>query len=112
MILLAPNQWICLLAGATKMRWRIFLIINLGGTVVRVVLIWLLGKAFEEPIGAVNDWIGEHRWQLTAVTITLVTLGALRSARKGMSQFETPSELEEELAEASEPDDATPPATG
>jgi membrane protein DedA with SNARE-associated domain len=92
-----PNQWICLLAGTTKMRVRTFVILNIGGTVARVVLIWKLGEAFADPILAVNDWIGDHRLQLTLVTFGLVAFTVWRSMRKGQLPIETPAELAAEL---------------
>jgi membrane protein DedA with SNARE-associated domain len=100
MIVLLPNQWICLLAGATPMRWWVFAALNLGGTIVRVVGVKMLGDAFSDPILSVNDWIGDHRWQLTVVTFALVGIAVWRSMNKGIPPLETPSELGEELAEA------------
>lgn len=95
-----PNQWICLLAGTTKMRVRTFIVLNIGGTVARVVAIWLLGDAFADPILSLNDWIGHHRLQLTLVTFGLVGFSIWRSMRKGQHPIETPAELAEELGSA------------
>jgi membrane protein DedA with SNARE-associated domain len=95
-----PNQWICLLAGTTKMRVRTFIILNVGGTVARVVAIWMLGDVFADPILSVNDWIGDHRLQLTAVTFAIVGFAIWRTVRKGGSLIETPTELAEELSAA------------
>ncbi len=92
-----PNQWICLLAGATKMRVWVFVVLNVGGTIARVVAIWWLGAAFSDPLLAFNDWIGAHRLQLTLITITLVVLATWRSVRKGEAPIETPTELAEAL---------------
>jgi membrane protein DedA with SNARE-associated domain len=99
-VALVPNQWICLLAGATRMRVWVFVTLNVGGTVVRVVGIWLLGDAFADPLLAVNGWIGDHRLQLTVITFTLVALGVWRSTRKGMRPIETPGDLADELTAA------------
>jgi uncharacterized membrane protein YdjX (TVP38/TMEM64 family) len=92
-----PNQWICLLAGATKMRVWVFVVLNIGGTVVKVVAIWMLGDAFSGPILAFNDWIGAHRLQLTILTFALVGFGVWRSMRKGEHPIESPAELADEL---------------
>ena len=48
-VALVPNQWICLLAGATKMRMWVFVTLNVGGTIARVVAIWWLGDVFSVP---------------------------------------------------------------
>jgi membrane protein DedA with SNARE-associated domain len=97
MVAALPNNWICLLAGATPMRWWVFLTLNVGGTFVRVILVWLLGEAFADPILAVNEWIGEHRWQLTLVTFSLVAFAIWRQSRKRGGILESPRELHEEL---------------
>jgi membrane protein DedA with SNARE-associated domain len=99
-----PNQWICLLAGATKMRVWKFVVLNIGGTVVKVVAIWMLGDAFADPILAVNHWIGVHRLQLTVLTLALVGFGVWRAMRKGEHPIETPAELADELTAAEEDD--------
>jgi membrane protein DedA with SNARE-associated domain len=103
-VAVVPNQWICLLAGATKMRVWVFVVLNVGGTFARVVAIWMLGDVFSEPILAVNDWIGSHRIQLTLLTIALVAVGVWRSVRKGDHPIETPGELGHELTEAEHDD--------
>jgi membrane protein DedA with SNARE-associated domain len=92
-----PNQWICLLAGTTKMRVRTFVILNVGGTVARVVLIWWLGDVFADPILSFNDWIGDHRIQLTLLTFAIVGISVWRTVRKGVNPLETPADLAEEL---------------
>jgi membrane protein DedA with SNARE-associated domain len=99
-VTLVPNQWICLLAGATKMRVWVFALLNVGGTVVRVVLIWVLGDVFSDPLLTANDWIGDHRWQLTIATFAIVMVGVWRSMRKGEALIETPAELSAELDDA------------
>lgn len=99
-VVVLPNQWICLLAGAMRMRWWVFLALNLGGTLVRVVGVKMLGDAFADPILSFNDWIGENRLWLTAVTVGIVAIAVWRSSRSGVAPIETPAELEDELREA------------
>jgi membrane protein DedA with SNARE-associated domain len=82
MVALLPNNWICLFAGVTAMRWWVFATLNLGGTVVRVVGVWMLGEAFADPILAVDSWISDHRLQLTVISFALVGIAVWRSARK------------------------------
>jgi membrane protein DedA with SNARE-associated domain len=99
-VVVIPNQWICLLAGTTKMRVRTFVVLNVGGTVAKVVAIWMLGDVFAKPILSFNGWIGDHRLQLTFVTIAIVGVAVCRSIRKGVNPIETPAELAEELSAA------------
>ena len=74
-----------------------FALLNGGGTFARVILIWYLGDQFSDPILSFNNWIGEHRLQLTAITVTIVMVAVWRSTRKGQKQLESPSALLEEL---------------
>jgi hypothetical protein len=85
-----PNQWIWLLAGTTKMRVWLFVVLNVGRTVARVVAIWILGDVFADPLLAVNEWIGVHRLQLTLLTFALVAVGVWRSTRTREHPIETP----------------------
>lgn len=94
-----PNNMICLLAGATSISWAAFLALNLGGTIVRVAAIRWLGSAFSDPILAINDWIGEHRLVLTAITFGTVFVVALRRGLQGRGEIETPGDLADELTE-------------
>ena len=52
---------------------------------------------FSDPLLAVNDWIGEHRLQLTVITFAIVFVAVWRNVRKGGPLIETPAELEDEL---------------
>ena len=103
-VALVPNSWICLLAGATRMRVWVFVTLNVGGTVARVVAIWMLGDVFADPLLSFNHWIGAHRLQLTLLTFAIVGVGIWRSMRKGEHPIETPAELVEELAVAERDD--------
>ena len=86
------------------MRTWVFVTLNVGGTIARVVAIWWLGDVFSDPLLAANRWIGHHRIQLTLLTFAIVAVTMWRTARKGQHPIETPSELAEEL-EAAERDD-------
>ena len=82
----------------------VFVVLNIGGTIARVVAIWMLGDVFSDPLLSFNHWIGDHRLQLTLLTFAIVVVGVWRTARKGEHPIETPAELAEEL-EAAEHDD-------
>jgi membrane protein DedA with SNARE-associated domain len=105
-VALMPNNMICLLSGATGMAWAGFAIVNLSGTIVRILGIRLIGDAFSDPILAVNDWISDNRLVLTALTFGVTFALVARSAWKGRDVLETPEELAAELQEAGavEPD--------
>jgi membrane protein DedA with SNARE-associated domain len=99
-VAIIPNNMICLLAGATGMPWAGFAIVNLAGTVVRILGVRLIGDAFSDPILSFNEWISEHRAVLTALTFGITFLLIARSARRGRDPIERPEELAEELEAA------------
>ncbi len=73
-VLIAPNNPVCLLAGATGMAWPVFLALNAVGTVGRLYLARLFGKAFIAPISAVTGFLDRYRWPILAVSIGLFVL--------------------------------------
>jgi membrane protein DedA with SNARE-associated domain len=111
-VALIPNNLVCLLAGATGMAWAGFAIVNITGTLARVLAVRLLGEAFADPILAFNAWIGRNRLVLTVITFGITLVLIARSVRRGRDRLETPEVLAEELdAVATETDDAARPAS-
>ena len=53
------------------------------GIVGRLALYWYVGKAFEDQIGTVLDFIGKYQWPLTALSIGLVVLTVGGNLRRG-----------------------------
>jgi len=105
-VFIAPNQYICLFAGAAGMSVTGFFIANITGTIVRLYLIRRLGEAFEAPIDDVLSWIRDYRTPLLVFTIALFAVVMINELRKETTGLE---ELEE-LAEAAEQDDDEPPS--
>ncbi len=100
-VFIAPNQWICLFAGAAGMSVPAFLLANVSGTVVRLYLIRRLGDVFEAPIDDLLGFIRDYRTPLLIVTITLfaiVMVNEIRGSTTGL----------EELADAADEDAARP----
>ena len=100
MVAIAPNNIICLMAGASGMAPRVFLPLNIGGTVVAVLVARWVGDAFSEPLDKVFEFIGRYRWQLMAVSVAVIGFQLWDQRRKGRSQLESIDTLEHELAEA------------
>jgi membrane protein DedA with SNARE-associated domain len=96
-VAIAPNNIVCVLAGATGMSVVGFLLANLGGTAVRMVLIWWVGDLFSEPLLDVIEFVGRYRWILTAVTVVIVVWSVVRARRRRRSEIETVDEIADEL---------------
>jgi membrane protein DedA with SNARE-associated domain len=97
LVFIAPNNWICLLAGSAGMSPALFLLLNVSGTVTRLVLIMVLGEAFETPINWVLGFISEYRIPLLIVSFTLVGFTVWNESRKGTSEIEQLRRLEHDL---------------
>lgn len=103
LVLIAPNNPICLFAGASGMSPPVFLALNITGTVARLYLIRWVGDIFASPIDTVVGFIREYRLPLTAVTVALVGFTIWSESRgEGETEFESLVHLEEELEEVSE----------
>jgi membrane protein DedA with SNARE-associated domain len=102
-ILVAPNLYMCILAGASGMKVRTFLALNVVGTIGRLLLVRLTGNVFEDELESVLHWIRRYQWWLVGISVVVVVLQTIRSRRRGT--FETPAEIEREIEEELESED-------
>lgn len=91
-LLVMPNFYLCILAGATRMRPRLFIALNLVGTAGRLLLFWIAGEAFREQLEDALELIQRFQWPLVAVSFVFVAFTVFRAGG-----IETPEELAEEL---------------
>jgi membrane protein DedA with SNARE-associated domain len=105
LVFIAPNQYICLFAGAAGMPVGAFFVTNIAGTVMRLYLIRWLGEAFERPIDSVLGFIQDYRTPLLIASIVLFAFTMVNELRKGGEGFE-------ELADAIEPEEDDTAADG
>lgn len=117
LIFVAPNNYICLFAGAAGMPLRAFFAVNVAGTITRLWLIRLVGATFESPIDDLVGWIGDHRIPLLIASVALVVASIALEARRGETEVGSLARLDDELEEAAdeldrrrarEPSDPTP----
>ena len=106
-VLIAPNNPVCLLAGATGMRVPVFLALNAIGTIGRLYLARLFGKAFITPISAVTGFLDRYRWPILAISIGLFILQSALKDKRGQPPTELAalSDLKQEIR-ASEADES------
>lgn len=97
LVVIAPNNYICLIAGAAGMPVGVFLALNVLGTVVRLYLIRITGAAFESPIQSVLDVFEEYRIPLLVASVVLVVATVLNDRRKGKGDIGALRELEADL---------------
>jgi membrane protein DedA with SNARE-associated domain len=104
LVFLAPNNVVCLLAGAAGMSVTGFFIANVTGTVVRLYLIRRLGETFEAPIDDVLGFIREFRAPLLVISVTVFAVIMVRELRQTKGEVEAVAE-----AAAESEADADPP---
>ncbi|CAN5232760.1 hypothetical protein BH24ACT1_BH24ACT1_07240 [soil metagenome] len=97
-ILIAPSGYLCLLAGATGMRPRRFIILNVVGTVGRLALFRVLGETFKDELLSVLEFIQRYQWWLIALSLVVVAIQSRRKQSAGT--LRPPSEMEEEIEAA------------
>lgn len=97
LVFLAPNNIICLLAGAAGMSVAGFFIANLAGTVVRLYAIRVVGASFEAPIDDLLGFLSDHRLPLLIGSVGLLALTSLLELKRGDSELDAVLHLDDEL---------------
>jgi membrane protein DedA with SNARE-associated domain len=96
LVVLIPNNYVCVIAGASRMSPGLFFFLNLTGTVGRLILLAWVGDVFSAPIDSVLGWIADYRIPLLVASITIVALGAAAEARRGRKGMDALHELQAE----------------
>lgn len=101
LVALAPNNFICLFAGASGMSVPGFFAANIVGTAGRLYLIRIAADTFSEPLKGLTGWIGDHRLLVFALSAILLayTIWSERRAA-GQSELGQFAQLDEELSGA------------
>ena len=105
LVFLAPNNPICLFAGAAGMPVKAFLVLNVTGTFARLFVIRRAGEAFEAPLDDVLGFFGEYRLPLFIASVVLLVVSIALEAKRGETEVTSLSRLDDELeAERTGPD--------
>ena len=104
LVFIAPNNYICLFAGAAGMPVAAFVILNVSGTLVRLYLIRVVGDIFASPIDSILGFIQDYRIPLLLVTVAFVGFSVWNEHRLGKGEIGSLTHLEEELEEIAEED--------
>ena len=110
LVVIIPNNYVCIVAGAAGMSPWLFGFLNLTGTVGRLVIIRIVGDVFSGPIDTVLGWIADYRIPLLIISVTIVAIGAAAEARRGRKELAALHLLEAE-GPGEEPDDEAPAET-
>jgi len=97
-VAIAPNNPVCLFAGAAGMSVGAFALANVVGTIGRLVLIRLFSNLFEGPLGSARGFIGQYRWPLLVVSFVVVGLTVWSDRRRGRDGIGDLAHLDEDIA--------------
>lgn len=104
LVFIAPNNIVCLLAGAAGMSVAAFFAANIAGTIVRLYLIRRVGEAFDAPIEDLLGFLRDYRIPLLILSVVLVAAMSFWEMRRGDSEIEAVLHLDDDL----ETDDPEP----
>lgn len=112
-VAIAPNNPVCLFAGAAGMSWGAFMAANVVGTVGRLALIRGFADLFDGPLGSLRGFIGEYRLPLLAVSFVLVGLTIWSDRKAGRAGAYDLAHLESDMSGlVDEPDGEPAERTG
>lgn len=98
-VFVAPNNVVCLLAGAGEMSIGGFVAANLTGTAARLYLIRWLGRALASPLEWLLDLFARYRWPFLAASVVAVGLSLWLDRRAVNDELHAAEELAEIEAE-------------
>ncbi|MGH9038382.1 MAG: hypothetical protein ACRD0O_21715, partial [Acidimicrobiia bacterium] len=80
-VVVFPGGLTAFLAGDTAMPAGLLTVLTALGYLARLAFVLSLGELFSAPVDAVVGYIGDHQWQLTALTMSLTVAHLLRHRR-------------------------------
>lgn len=101
-VLIMPNNPVCLLAGAARMRVAWFATLNVVGTVGRMFVLYWVGERLTDPIDWLLGVIRDYRPYFLAVSVGSGVLLFFSEFRKGTTEVQQLQALEDDL----EPEDS------
>lgn len=91
LVALVPGGVVCVLAGASRMRTAVFLLLNVAGTVATILALRRFGDVFAGPLEAVLEILADNVVVLTGLSILLTAVYVLRRRRRGPGEPHHPA---------------------
>ena len=104
LVFVAPNNFICLFAGASGMSIPVFLSLNISGTLVRLYVLRVTGDIFDKPIQRVLEFIRDYRLPLIILSVLLVVFSIWNERRQGGTEIEALTHLDDDLGVSDDED--------
>lgn len=98
LILMPASNLVCLMAGYRRMRTALFLTCISVGIVLKLIVLWVGGRIFDDEIRWFLDAIDDYQWYVVGGLFLLTFLQSARKVRTGLP------EVIEELEHPEHPD--------
>jgi membrane protein DedA with SNARE-associated domain len=80
LFLMPGSNLVCLLSGGRRMAARTFAVALAVGILVRLAFFWFLGKAFQDPLETLLDWLTKYQWWIAGAFMILTVAQSFRRA--------------------------------
>src|SRR5215207_128689 len=101
--LMPGSNLVCLLAGARQMAARTYVIVLASGIVVRLGFFWFLGKALQDPLEVVLDWLNRYQWWIAGAFLAITLAQSFRRASAAAKELPKPEAGPDEGRDTVEP---------
>jgi membrane protein DedA with SNARE-associated domain len=92
LFLMPGSNLVCLLAGSRRMAARTFAVVLATGILVRLAFFWFVGKAFQDPLETVLDWLTKYQWWIAGAFLLLTIAQSFRRASVAVKQLPSRTE--------------------
>lgn len=86
-ILMPGSNLVCIMAGHQRVSARKFIPLISIGIVLKLVVMWFGGKAFEDQIRSFLEWIEDYQWYVVGGLFLISFLQSARHARRDIPEI-------------------------
>jgi membrane protein DedA with SNARE-associated domain len=101
--LMVGSNLVCLLAGARHLATRTYAVVLAAGILARLVFFWFVGKAFQEPLDVVLDWLTRYQWWIAGAFLAITLAQSFRRASAAVKDLPAPGAAPDEGRDTVEP---------
>ena len=99
LVLMPASNLVCMMAGHRKMRVRSFLGFIVAGIVIKLIVIWIGGRIFEDQIRWFLDAINDYQWWIVGGLFGITMLQSINKARKSLPEIVDEIEVPDGIVE-------------
>ena len=103
MVVVVPNNPVCLIAGVAGMNKIRFTVLAVVGTIGRILIMRGIGEIFSDEIESILETVAQYQKWITIVSVSLVVLYALWQMRNRKGLIGGVEDLEGEFGEHDSP---------